>query len=58
MNKSYIVIAILFITPLFGFIYGMYNEGKPSIWCYYTSYSSVLASILLFLHQTKILQLL
>jgi hypothetical protein len=53
-NKSIIMLLLLFLTPLFGFIYGMYNDGKPSIWCYYTSYASIVASVLLFLQQTNI----
>jgi hypothetical protein len=56
-NKSYLVPILLFITPLFGFIYGMYTDGKPSIWCYYTSYTSFTAIILLFIQQTGIYKL-
>jgi hypothetical protein len=53
-DKSIIIIILLFLTPLFGFVYGIYTDGKPSIWCYYTSYTSIVASILLFLQQTNI----
>ena len=53
-NKSIIMIILLFLTPLFGFIYGLYTDGRPSIWCYYTSYTSIVASVLLFLQQTNI----
>ena len=48
------MIILLFLTPLFGFIYGLYTDGRPSIWCYYTSYTSIVASVLLFLQQTNI----
>jgi len=54
-NKSYFSIFLLGITPLFGFLYGLSTDGKPSIWCYYTSYGSVVAIILLALKQSKIL---
>lgn len=53
-NKSIIMLLLLLLTPFFGFIYGLYTDGKPSIWCYYTSYASIIASVLLFLQQTNI----
>jgi hypothetical protein len=54
-NKNFLIIIILFLLPLFGFFYGlMYTDSKGSIWCYYTSYSSVICAFLLFLKQTKI----
>ena len=46
-NKSFIPILLLTIIPFFAFMYGLYTDGKPSIWCYYTSYSSVVAILLL-----------
>jgi len=53
-NKSFLILKLLYIAPLFGFLYGLYTDGKPSIWCYYTSYTSFTAIILLFLQQTGI----
>ena len=53
-NINNLPIFLLTITPLFGFVYGLYTDGKPSIWCYYTSYSSIVAIILLLLYQLKI----
>ena len=53
-NKNNLAIILLSITPLIGFIYGLFTDGKPSIWCYYTSYSSIVAIILLALTQLKI----
>ena len=53
-NINNLPIILLAITPLFGFLYGLYTDGKPSIWCYYTSYSSIVAIILLALYQLKI----
>jgi hypothetical protein len=51
-KKSVIPIVLLLLIPLFAFIYGMYfTDSKGSIWCFYTSYTSIIASIMLFLHQ-------
>ena len=53
-DKNKLMLFLLLLIPFFGFIYGMYTDGKPSIWCYYTSYASIIASVLLFLQQTNI----
>jgi hypothetical protein len=53
-NINILPIILLTITPLFGFLYGLYADGKPSIWCYYTSYSSIIAIILVALYQLKL----
>lgn len=53
-KKYFLVILLLLTMPFFAFIYGLYTDGKPSIWCYYTSYASIASIFLLFLHQTKI----
>jgi hypothetical protein len=53
-NKSYLLIGLLFIFPIFGYEFGKYTDSQGSIWCYYTSYASIIASIALFLHQTNI----
>lgn len=53
-NKSYLLICLLLIFPIFGYEFGKYTDSQGSIWCYYTSYTSIIASIALFLHQTKI----
>jgi hypothetical protein len=53
-NKNNLPIFILLIMPLFAFIYGLYTDGKPSIWCYYTSYASIIAILLLALKQLNI----
>ena len=57
-NINDLPIILLTITPLIGFIYGLYTDGKPSIWCYYTSYSSIVAIILVLLYQLKIFNVL
>lgn len=53
-NKNIFMLILLLFIPLFGFIYGIYTDGKPSIWCYYTSYTSLVACVLLLLQQTNI----
>lgn len=55
-NKNYTLIILLCILPLLGFIIGEYtdSESKGSIWCYYTSYSSIICSIALFLQKNNI----
>ena len=57
-NKKYMIIFLLGILPTIGYQYGKHTDSQGSIWCYYTSYSSVIASIALFLHQTKIYSIL
>jgi hypothetical protein len=53
-NINNLPIYLLLIMPLIAFIYGLYTDGKPSIWCYYTSYASITAIILLLLKQLKL----
>jgi hypothetical protein len=53
-NKNFMLIILLAIFPFIGFIIGKYTDSQGSIWCYYTSYTSIIASIALFLHQTNI----
>ena len=53
-NKSYLLICLILICPIFGYQYGQYTDSQGSIWCYYTSYTSIIASIALFLHQSNI----
>jgi len=57
-NINYLAILLLTILPTFGFLYGLYTDGKPSVWCYYTSYTSIVAIILLALYQLKIFDVL
>jgi len=54
-NKSFIILFMLSIIPLVGFSVGLFNsDSRASIWCYYTSYTSAIASFFLFLKQTNI----
>ena len=53
-NKKYMLILLLLILPLIGYQYGKYTDSQGSIWCFYTSYTSIIASIALFLKQFNI----
>jgi len=43
-DKNITILLCLFLIPLFGFSYGLLTDSRASIWCYYTSYTSVIAS--------------
>jgi len=53
-NKKYTLVLLLFILPLIGYKMGSYTDSQGSIWCFYTSYTSIIASIALFLKQFNI----
>jgi len=53
-NKNYMLLFLLGILPFIGYQYGKYTDSQGSIWCYYTSYTSIIASVALFLKQTKL----
>ena len=53
-NKSLILPLLLMITPSIGFYYGLKSDSAGTIWCYYTSYASVIAIICLFMQQNGI----
>jgi hypothetical protein len=43
-DKSKLFLMALIMAPLFGFLYGyFYTDSKASLWCFYTSYTSVIA---------------
>ena len=49
-DKSFIFIILLTITPLFGFLYGHFKtDSRGSIWCFYTSFASIVGAVCLFL---------
>ena len=50
-DKSWVFMALLFITPLYGYIYGWFSDSKASLWCYYTSYTSLVAAAALAAYQ-------
>lgn len=52
-NRSRLSIAAFLALPLFGFLHGRYGtDSQASIWCYYTSWSSIIATSALALKQT------
>jgi hypothetical protein len=54
-NKNLTIIFALILMPALGFSHGLLNtDSRASIWCYYTSYTSVIASAFLLLKQSKI----
>jgi hypothetical protein len=49
-NKSIIFPLLLLLTPVFGFLYGHFkSDSRGSIWCFYTSFTSIIATLFLFL---------
>lgn len=50
-RKNFMVILLLILTPTFGFITGFKSDSRGSIWCHYTSYTSIIGIILLFAQQ-------
>ena len=46
-NRSWVFLGALLVTPIFGFMYGLYTDSRASLWCYYTSYTSVIAALAL-----------
>ena len=55
---SYKALVALFLIPLIGFIYSLNTDSKSSIWCYYSSYSSMVMLILYGLYKFKIYNIL
>jgi hypothetical protein len=53
-NKSYLLPLLIVVIPTFGFFTGLTTDSRASIWCHYTSYTSIIASIALLLQQTGI----
>jgi hypothetical protein len=53
-NKSYLLPFLIIVIPTFGFFTGLTTDSKASIWCHYTSYTSIVASIALLLQQIGI----
>jgi len=57
-NRSLLFLAALIVLPAFGFFYGQTTDSGASIWCYYTSWSSIIAAGALFLKQAGLYDLL
>jgi hypothetical protein len=50
-NKKYTIIVLITIIPFLAFIYGLRTDSRGSIWCYYTSFTSIISIAILFAHQ-------
>jgi hypothetical protein len=57
-NISFKAIIAICILPLFGFIYGLRTDSNGSIWCHYTSYTSIISIIMYGLYKFKIYNIL
>jgi hypothetical protein len=53
-NKSYLLPFLIVVIPTFGFFTGLTTDSRASIWCHYTSYTSIIATIALLLQQNGI----
>ena len=53
-NRSRLFLAVFTVLPAIGFFYGRTTDSGASIWCYYTSWSSVIAASALALKQAGI----
>ena len=53
-NRSVLFLAAITLLPAVGFFYGQATDSGASIWCYYTSWSSIIGAAGLFLKQTNI----
>jgi hypothetical protein len=51
-KKGYWLIAAFWIFPTIGYVYGLSTQSPGTLWCYYTSWSSIVAAVALFLKQT------
>lgn len=57
-NMSFKIFILLCLMPGFGFYYGLTTDSKASVWCYYTSFTSLIALILYYLHKFNIYNIL
>lgn len=57
-DASYKVFLMLCLFPAFGFYYGITTDSKASVWCYYTSLTSLIAIALYYLHKFKVYNIL
>lgn len=55
---SYKAIISICIIPLFGFFYGFTTDSSASIWCYYTSFMSIVSLLIYGLYKFKIYNIL
>ncbi len=57
-DASYKAFLMLFLFPAFGFYHGLTTDSKASVWCYYTSFTSLIAITLYYFAQFKVYNIL
>lgn len=57
-KKNIMLLLLISILPAIGIYIGKFTDAQGSIWCFYTSYTSIIASIALFLYQSNIWRIL
>ena len=57
-KKNYVLLAAFWVFPILGYIYGLSTQSPATIWCYYSSWSSIIAAGALFLKQAGIYDIL
>ena len=55
---SYKIIFIITLLPLFGYHYGLTTDSNASVWCYYTSFTSIISLISYGLYKLNIYNIL
>jgi len=55
---SYKGVFAISILPLFAFFYGLKTDSKASIWCHYTSFTSIVLILIYALYKFKIYNIL
>ena len=57
-NISYKIFIPLWVFPCFGFYYGLTTDSRASVWCYYTSFTSLMAIVSYGLYKFKVYNIL
>ena len=57
-DVSYKIIIVLCIIPIVGFFYGIKTDSAASIWCHYSSYTSIVGLIIYGLYKFNIYNIL
>ena len=57
-NISYKALFLIAILPVFAFFYGLKTDSSASIWCHYTSFTSMVSILIYLLYKFKIYNIL
>jgi len=55
---SYKLPLLITLLPLFGYNYGLTTDSNASVWCYYTSFTSIIAFAVYGLYKAKVYNIL